>query len=92
MKMQNLICLLIDTKVSSITLSLYSEHPMYYVAVLVAKQRETIYAEMANSEDSVIVLPKYRFSTHGNFVDENSWEHQIFKVYYDIEHKQVIFK
>lgn len=57
-----------------------------------AKQREAIYATMVDLEEDVIVLPKYRYSTHGNFVDETTWEHQIFKVYYDIEHKQIFFE
>lgn len=71
----------------------YCFHLDYLVEnIQVAKEREMIYASLQENGEETIVLPKYRFSTHGNFADELTWEHNMFKLYYGITDKKLNFE
>ncbi len=75
------------------SLYFYGGHLRYLIPnIETARQREAIYDQLKENEEELIVLPKYRFSTHGNFTNEDSWEHYMFKVYYEITDKTVIFE
>ncbi len=54
--------------------------------------RDEILSHLDETSDEAIVLPRYRFSTHGNFDREETREHQIFKVYYHVTHREVRFE
>lgn len=70
----------------------YSSHLNYLKEnVEVAKQRIEIIEDIDLNSNQLISLPEYRFSTHGNFNKPDTWEHYMFKLYYGITNRDVIF-